>query len=70
MQLLTVAKAKSEFSRVSRRVIKTKKPVVIQTPEGFVQIAPYELPEVIAPFKKIRRTKEEIRLSNTFGETL
>jgi hypothetical protein len=72
MAMLTVSKAKANFSRVTRSVIKTKRPIVVKTPAGFVQIAPYELPEIVepAPRGSLRSTPKEIRLSNTFGESL
>lgn len=72
MELLTVSKAKANFSRVSRGVIKTKKAVIVKTPQGFVQIAPYELPEVVepAPRGSLHRTKGEIALGNTLGDSL
>jgi len=72
MTMLTVSKAKANFSRVTRNVIKTKRPVVVKTPAGFVQIAPYDLPEIVepAPRGSLRPTPEEIRLSNICGESL
>ena len=41
METLTVSKAKAGFSQVTRKVIKSRKPVLVRTPAGFVQIAPY-----------------------------
>jgi len=70
--MLTISKAKANLSRVTRGVIKTKRPVVVKTPTGFVQIVPYDLPEVVepAPRGSLKPTQEEIHLSNTFGESL
>ena len=72
MQTLTASKAKASFSRVTRSVLKTRKPVVVSTPEGLVQIAPYDLSEEVppAPPGSLKLTAAEIRLHNTFGETL
>ena len=72
MQVLTVSKAKAQFSRITRDVIRRQKPVVVRTPHGLVQIVPYELPEVIepAPPGSLHRTDAEIALGNTFGESL
>ena len=71
MQTLTASKAKASFSRVTRSVLKTRKPVVVSTPEGLVQIAPYDLSEEVppAPPGSLKHTAREIELSNTFGET-
>lgn len=72
MELLSVSKAKTQFSQVTKNVIRTKRPVVVRTPHGLVQIAPYELPEEIlpAPRGSLKRSREEITLGNTFGESL
>lgn len=72
MDMLTVSKAKAGFSRVTRRVIKTRRPVVVRTPAGFVQIVPYDLPDEVppAPPGTLKLTREELRLHNTFGEAL
>jgi hypothetical protein len=72
MQMLTVSKAKSGFSRVARGVIRSRKAVVVKTPTGFVQIAPYELPEEVQPWPlgTVRLTPTELKLHNSFGETL
>jgi hypothetical protein len=72
MQVLTVSKAKATFSGVARRVIKTKKPVTVRTPSGFVQIVPLEAPEYVPPSEAgdFEFSVEAVRLANTFGETL
>ena len=72
MQMLTVSKARASFSRVSRGVLKTRKAVVVRTPKGLVQIAPYELADKVppAPRGSLKLLPEEIALHNTFGESL
>ena len=72
MQMLTVSKARASFSRVSRGVLKTRKPVVVRTPKGLVQIAPYELSDEVPPAPRgaLKLLPREIELHNTFGETL
>jgi hypothetical protein len=73
MDMLTVSKAKAGFSRVTRRVIKTRQPVIVRTPAGFVQIVPYDLPEEVQPAPPGalgRYTAEDYRLANTLGESL
>jgi hypothetical protein len=72
MDMLTVSKAKAGFSRVTRRVIKTRQPVIVRTPAGFVQIAPYDLPEEVPPAAPgtLNLTREELKLHNNFGESL
>ena len=71
MTTLTVSKAKAGFSHVTRKVIKTRQPIVVQTPDGFVQIAPYDLPEVPpAPPATLKLTRDELKLHNTFGDAL
>ena len=72
MDMLTVSKAKAGFSRVTRRVIKTRQPVLVRTPAGFVQIVPYDLPEEVpaAAPGALKLTRAELKLHNTFGESL
>lgn len=73
MEALTVSEAKTGFSRLTRRVIRTRKPVLVRTPAGFVQIARYDLPEEVPPAPRGslgRFTPREIWLHNHFGETL
>jgi hypothetical protein len=72
MQILTVSKAKTGFSKVARKVIRNRKPVIVRTPAGFVQIAPYDIPEEVAPWPlgTVKLTAEERELHNHFGETL
>ena len=73
METLTVSKAKAGFSRVTRKVIKSRKPVLVRTPAGYVQIVPYDLPEEVPPAPPGslgKFTEEQYRLHNTFGESL
>ena len=72
MNMLTVSKAKAQFSGIARRVVRSKKPVVVRVPSGFVQIAPYELPEEVAaaPQGSLKLLPREVELHNTFGESL
>ena len=72
MQILSVSHAKARFSQVTRAVLKTRRAAVIRTPAGFVQITPFELPEEgpPAPPGHLKLTKAELRLHNTFGESL
>lgn len=72
MKTLTVSKAKAQFSGVARRVIRTKEPVLVKTPAGFVQIVPFDVPDFVPPASRgsISRTAREIALGNTLGDTL
>lgn len=72
MTTLTVSKAKAGFSGIARKVIRTKQPVMVKTPTGFVQIIPFDVPEYVPPAEKgwYKPTAEELRLANTFGESL
>lgn len=72
MTTLTVSKAKATFSGVARRVIKTRKPVVVRTPQGYIQILPYDLPEAVLPAARgeLKLTARELELHNTFGDSL
>lgn len=72
MKTITVSKAKAQFSGLARRVVKTKEPVTISTPAGFVQLIPWDLPQVVEPFPAgtIKLTEDEARLAQSFGETL
>lgn len=49
MELITVSSAKAKFSKFSREVLRSRRPVVVRTPAGLVQIALYESPEVVEP---------------------
>lgn len=73
MQTLSISKAKAGFSRVTRNVIKTRQPVVVQPPGGFVQIVPYDLPEEVPPAPPGSLgsyTEAQYRFCNTFGDSL
>lgn len=72
MNLLTVSRAKAQFSGIARRVVRSKKPVIVRVPSGFVQIAPYELPEEVpaVPPGSLKLLAREVVLHNTFGESL
>lgn len=72
MEVLTLSQAKAGFCRLTRRVIQERKPVIVRTPSGFVQIAPYDLPEEIPPVLRgsLKLSRKELRLHNTFGESL
>ena len=72
MHLLTVSRAKAEFSGIARRVVRSKKPVIVRVPSGFIQIAPYELPEEVpaVPQGSLKLLSREVDLHNTFGESL
>ncbi len=72
MITLTVAKAKAGFSGIARRVIKTKQPVTVKTPTGYVQIAPFDVPEFVPAAEKgdFVYSEDAIRLANTVGEAL
>lgn len=72
MEMLNVSKAKAHFSGIARKVVRSHKPVIVRVPDGFVQIAPYELPQEVVPFPKgsLDLLVRETELHNAFGETL
>ena len=72
VKMLTVSTAKAKFSGIARKVVRSKTPVIVRVPDGFIQIAPYELPvEVVpSPAGSIARLPREIALGNTFGDAL
>jgi hypothetical protein len=72
METLSVSKAKAKFSGVAHRVIKTRQPVLVRTPQGFIQILPCEMPEAVPPAasRELKLTRRELALHNTFGESL
>lgn len=72
MNMLTVSKAKAGFSGIARKVVRSKKPVIVRVPDGFIQIAPYELPTEVAAFPagSLKLLSREVDLHNTFGEAL
>jgi hypothetical protein len=72
MNLLTVSKAKAQFSGIARKVVRSKKPVIVRVPNGFIQIAPYELPAEVpaSPPGSLKLLPRETTLHNTFGDSL
>ena len=72
MNMLTVSKAKATFSGIARKVVRSKKPVIVRVPDGFIQIAPYEFPAEVAPFPagSLKLLPREVELHNTLGESL
>lgn len=68
---LTVSSAKARFSEIARWVIKPREPVLVQTPRGYVQIGPFDVPGFVPPAAKgeIRLTKQEIELANNLGDS-
>ena len=72
MKMLSVSSAKADFSGIARGVVRTQKPVIVRIPTGFIQIAPYELPEVVPAFPhgSLKLLPREVDLHNTFGESL
>jgi len=70
VNMLTVSKAKAKFSGIARKVVRSRKPVIVRVPDGFIQIAPYELPEEVPPFPagSLKLLAREVNLHNTFGE--
>ena len=72
MKPLNVSKAKAQFSGIARDVVRSKKPVIVRVPDGFIQIAPYELPAEIPAMPKgsLKLLTREIALHNTFGESI
>jgi hypothetical protein len=72
VKMLTVSKAKATFSGIARNVVRSKKPVIVRVPNGFIQIAPYELPTEVPPFGagSLQLLPREVDLHNPFGEAL
>ena len=72
MKMLSVSSAKADFSGIARSVVRTQKPVIVRIPTGFIQIAPYVLPEVVPAFPSgsLDLLPREVDLHNTFGESL
>ena len=72
MNLLTVSKAKAQFSGIARKVVRSNRPVIVRVPNGFIQIAPYDLPQEVpaAPQDSLKLLPRELERHNTFGETL
>jgi hypothetical protein len=70
MKIITVSKAKAQFGGIARKVVKTKQPVTISTPSGYVQLIPWDLPAIVDPFPAgtVQMTREEVELANSFGE--
>ena len=72
MKILSSTEAKRTFAQFSRKVVTTRAPVVVKFPFGFMKCEPWDIPEEVPEFPKgtIRRSKREIELGNTLGDTL
>jgi len=72
VKMLTVSKAKASFSGIARNVVRSRKPVIVRVPNGFIQIAPYDLPEDVPAFPagSLKLLPREAGLHNTLGESL
>jgi hypothetical protein len=72
MKTLNVSRTKAQFSGIARRVIKSREPVIVRTPTGYVQIVPFDVPDFVPPAERgsIQLTQREIDLANTLGESL
>ncbi len=72
MSVLAVSKAKAQFSGIARKLVRSRKPVIVRVPDGFIQIAPYELPAEVpaVPKGSLHLLAREIDMQNTLGETL
>ena len=72
VKTMNVSRTKAGFSGIARRVIKTREPVIVKTPAGYVQIVPFDVPEFVPPAEKgtIQFTDREIDLANKLGESL
>jgi hypothetical protein len=72
MDMLSVSKAKAKFSGIARRVVRSRKPVIVRVPDGFIQIAPYELPAEVpeSAAGSLKLLPREVSLHNTFGDSL
>jgi hypothetical protein len=69
---LTIDEAKATLGRIARGVLRSKKPVIVRTSDGFIQIAPYKRSEKrTAPrVGSLRLLPRELELHNTFGDSL
>ena len=72
MEILSVGKATASLNRVIQTVITMGNPVVVRTPHGLVQIAPYELAKAVPPAPKgsLKLLPREIELGNRLGVSL
>jgi hypothetical protein len=73
MDTMTVSRARAGFSAILRRVIRTRRPVVVRTPNGLAQIAHFDLPEEVAEAPRGslgKYTAGQRKLVNTLGESL
>ena len=73
MQTLSASKARDGFGRVTRKVLKTRQPVIVETREGLVQIAPYDSGEEVPPAPRGslgKVSRAELWLHNHLGESL
>lgn len=62
METLTVSVAKAGFSRVARKVTRSRKPVLVRTTTDYAQISPCDLPEEVPPAARgsLKLTRPEL----------
>jgi hypothetical protein len=72
VKMLTVSKAKANFSGIARNIARFMKPVIVRVSNGFIQIAPFALPAEVPPFQpgSLKLLPREVDLHNTFGKSL
>jgi hypothetical protein len=69
---LTINEAKATLGRNARGVLRSKKPVIVRTGDGFIQIVSYKRSgERTAPWVgSPGLLPRELELHNTFGDSL
>jgi len=72
VKALTSAKARATLGSIARDVLLSKKPVIVRTGHGLIQITPFECSREMASQRgwSLHLLPRELELHNTFGESL
>jgi len=72
VKALTINEAKATLGTIARDVFRSKKPVIVRTSDGFIQIAPYRPSgeRTAVRVGSLNLLPRELELHNTFGDAL
>jgi hypothetical protein len=72
VKTLTIAKARATLDSIAHDVLLSKKPVVVRTGDGLIQITPFERSRKMAaqPGLRLHLLPRELELHNTFGDSV
>jgi hypothetical protein len=72
VKALTIAEARATLGSIARDVLLSKKPVIVRTSDGLIQITPFERSRERSAQRgrSLHLLPRELELHNTFGDSL